>query len=1055
MSVKRKLLYLTGILILFLLAFYQKTYGQSYNFSNYTVESGLAQPQILSIYQDREGVMWFGSNEGGITKYNGRSFDYVTQKDGLPDNLIYAMVEDNKGRVLIGTNNGLSVYDGKKFRNYTTAQGLSHDRIFTIFFDSKGNTLLGTGKGISILKDSICSVYNINESLNNAAVFSIMEDSKHNIWYSTIGNGVFKENNNLVKNYKTGSGLKTDYVYSTVEKESGEIWFLTDEGIFESTAGHIEKLNIPAVLKDLTYYSHLKDEFNNIWLASSAGLVKYDGKQFRLFTQKNGLVNNNIWKIFQDRESNLWFTSRENGISKLTSERFYMFTTEDGLLFSTTDRIYQSKDSRYWIGSRQGLSVYNGKTFLNYNRKNWKINNEVTAITEDAQGRMYIGTSYGLLKYDGKSFVRIEAAEDKRGLNYIHDIYIDDNKEIWLGTKLGVAKVQNGKIEEFEISGAPQNFIYKIHKDSKGIYWLGGVGGIFKYDGTNIYHVTEKDGFGAKTVVNIIEDKNGSIWFATNLGVYRYFNGNYTVITEKDGLSSNIVQSLSIDKLGTIWVGLLNGVDKIQANSDGKYTIDHYGIDDGFLGGACMQNAILIDNHNKIWFGAEKGLMVYQPEYDKTNELEPITRIKNVQLFGQPKTDWKLFTDSVDQNNLPINLQLEHHRNYLTFNFIGVSLTAPGKVRYKWMLKGLNKDWLPESPKTEAVYSNLPPGKYEFMVIASNGDGVWNKEPVTFKFIILPPFWQTWWFYSIIATIVLSGIYSYVKIRASNIQIVKQSHIIEEKNEEIKKAYSEIAGKNKNITDSINYAQRIQQSFLTSDNILKQSLKDYFILYKPRDIVSGDFYWCFDLPDRTLIAGADSTGHGIPGAFMSLIGISLLNEISHSKKMLEPAAMLDELRRIIICALNPEQIDEGGKDGLDIALISIFKSETDEVKIHFSGGNNGLYLIASSEYNQKELLEYKGDKQPVGYYSNMKPFTQKEIIARKGDVLYMFTDGYADQFGGRKGKKFMSKQLKKTLVFISERSLQEQKQELDNTFTRWKGDLEQVDDLTVIGIRIS
>ena len=438
----------------------------------------------------------------------------------------------------------------------------------------------------------------------------------------------------------------------------------------------------------------------------------------------------------------------------------------------------------------------------------------------------------------------------------------------------------------------------------------------------------------------------------------------------------------------------------------------------------------------------------------KKNTSEPITRLKSVDLFSQKKTNWKLFTNSLIQHNLPFKLELNHDRNYLTFNFIGVSLTTPTKVRYRFMLKGLEKDWQPETSKTEAVYSNIPPGNYEFLVMASNGEGVWNKSPASFKFLIRPPLWQTWWFYSLIGLIIVIFIFSYIKIKSANNKILKQNKIIATKNDDLKQAYRVIADKNKSITDSITYAKRIQESFLSSENTLNKTLKNYFILYKPRDIVSGDFYWAFDLPDRVIIACADSTGHGIPGAFMSLIGISVLNEISHSKNIIEPALILDELRRIIICALNPEQLDSGGKDGMDIALISVFKNPgAEDVKIHFSGANNAMYII-SSQNNITELKEFKSDKQPVGFYSNMKPFTQQEITAKKGDIIYMGTDGFADQFGGEKGKKFMSKQLKKKLTTIHHLPLTEQDKILESEFQAWKGELEQVDDVTVMGIRI-
>jgi len=1063
-----KLLYPALLIVLFFSPL-KRAEAQSYNFTNFTVENGLSQPQILSVFQDTDGVMWFGTNGGGITKYDGNSYEYITDKDGLVDNVVFSIVKDKKGRILIGTNNGLSVFDGTHFKNYTTENGMSHNRVFCIFFDSKDNALLGTGKGISVFQEFVCSAFNIEEALDNAAVVSISEDSKQNLWFSTLGNGAFKFDGKISENYTTDNGLKNNYMYSVLENADNSYWFLMHEGLYEVNKKGIERIYPDNLAKDVTFYSYLKDVHNIIWISCSAGLLKYnhtaaDGKasnKFQLFTQKNGLVDNNIWRIFQDREKNLWIASKDNGLSKLASERFLMYTVKEGLALNKVNKIYQSKDGRYWIGSDRGLSVYDGNKIINYsiNLKSWEHNDEIRAITEDKDGNILIGTGYGvLIQKDGK-FKKIES-KDNTNLNSCRDILIDSKKEIWLGTNAGVAKIKDGEIKEFNKKGIPKNFVFKIYEDATGNYWFATEGGLYKYDGSVVKHFTEKDGLISKSIYNIISDSKGSLWFATGSGLFKYSNGKFSSITEKEGLSSKIIQSVAIDKNGTLWAGLPNGIDKIQIRDNGTYEISHYGVEDGFMGEGCILNSVLIDEQEKIWFGAEKGLMVYQPQYDRKNTFEPITRLKRVDLFSQ-KTDWKLFTNTLIQNNLPFNLELAYNQNYLTFNFIGVSLTTPAKVRYRFMLKGLDKDWMPETSKTEAVYSNIPPGNYEFLIIANNGEGVWNKVPVSFKFVIHPPFWQTWWFYSIIGLVVLIFIFSYVKIKSSNKKILKQNEIIEEKNIDLKQAYIQIAEKNKSITDSINYAKRIQESFLTSESTLTKTLKDYFIFYKPRDIVSGDFYWAFDLPDRVIVACADSTGHGIPGAFMSLIGISLLNEISHSKNIIDPSKILDELRRIIICALNPDRLDSGGKDGMDITLISIFKTAGPEedssngentVKIHFSGANNALYLISGN--NATNLMEYKSDKQPVGFYSNMKPFTQQEITAKKGDIIYMGTDGFADQFGGEKGKKFMSKQLKRKLSAIYNLPLKDQEKILEKEFLDWKGELDQVDDVTLIGIRI-
>ncbi len=1034
--------------------------AQTYPFNNFTVENGLSQVQVLSVFQDDDGVVWFGTNGGGITKFDGKFFENITDKEGLADNVVFCMAKDNQGRILIGTNNGLSVYDPKivsknkrnRIKNYTTRDGLSHNRILSITINNSGTATLGTAKGVSVFSNGTCVAMKINKGIDTSSVIHVLEDSKKNVWYSTLENGVFKQKEGQVKNFSTSNGLNNNMVFAVLERPNNIYWILSGEGICEIKDEEIKIIMLPKIGKTATYQCYLKDKSGNLWIGTSEGVLREDPNgSFEVYKIKNGLVDNNIWSIFQDKEENLWFASIQNGVSKLTSRRFFIYNSKDGLLFDEAKRVFQSDSNVYWAGTRNSLSKITPSGIENFTNDQMAGSADVWAITKDRDGKFLIGTTNGLCLFDGKNFKRFICRDKESRVNTVMDILVDQSGEIWLGTQAGVAKLQNGFIEPYEKLSISKNFINKIYQDNTGMIWFGTEDGLYMFDGTRVKQFTQEDGFTNKRISTIVGDKKNNIWFATGAGLFKYSKNKFTLFTAKAYNTVDEILSMAVDSKGDLWVGISNGIDKIRL-SDNTNSIRHYDLNDGFIGQACSPNAMLIDDKERIFIGTTNGLVVYQPKYDKDNINEPKLVLKSIDLFYQ-KTDWTEFSDSTNINNIPYNLELPYDKNYLTFNFIGVSLTAPGKVFYKYKLKGLDNDWR-ESNKTEASYSNIPPGTYEFMVIANNGEGVWNKEPIVFRFTINPPFWRTWWFYSIIAIIILSGIYSYLKIRAANHKILKQNEIIEEKNDALLDANKEIAEKNQNITDSINYARRIQRSFLTSEKVLDNILNDYFILFKPRDIVSGDFYQAFDMQDRTVVVCADCTGHGIPGAFMSLIGISLLNEIARSNRTYSTEEILEMLRNAIINALNPEKSEAGGKDGMDVSLISIFKNpENGKIKIHFSGANNSLVKITNT-HTDPQMEEFKGDKQPVGYYSNMKPFTHQEIFAEKGDMIYLYTDGYADQFGGLNGKKFMSKQLKSQLISICHLPLQNQREQLDNTLNAWRGRLEQVDDVTVIGVRI-
>ena len=263
-------------------------------------------------------------------------------------------------------------------------------------------------------------------------------------------------------------------------------------------------------------------------------------------------------------------------------------------------------------------------------------------------------------------------------------------------------------------------------------------------------------------------------------------------------------------------------------------------------------------------------------------------------------------------------------------------------------------------------------------------------------------------------------------------EVVRQRHIVEEKHKEI--------------TDSINYAERIQRSFLASKELLNENLKDHFVFFKPKDIVSGDFYFAEKLNNKSfLLATADSTGHGVPGAIMSLLNITSLEKAIENQD--QPSDILNTTRKIIIERLKNDGSAEGGKDGMDCSVICFdFKKK----KIIVSAANNPVWIVRGSE-----TIEIKPDKMPVGKHDKQDvSFTQQTIDIKKGDVIYTLTDGFSDQFGGSLGKKFMSKKLRELLSKNAHLPMEEQRTILENTFISWVGDLEQIDDVTLIGVRV-
>jgi serine phosphatase RsbU (regulator of sigma subunit) len=254
--------------------------------------------------------------------------------------------------------------------------------------------------------------------------------------------------------------------------------------------------------------------------------------------------------------------------------------------------------------------------------------------------------------------------------------------------------------------------------------------------------------------------------------------------------------------------------------------------------------------------------------------------------------------------------------------------------------------------------------------------------------------------------------------------------------------------KNKDITDSITYAKRIQQAILPPEKMVQELLPDSFILYKPKDIVSGDFYWVAELGNMVMFAAVDCTGHGVPGAFMSIVGQNILSQAVNEHRLSKPDQILNFLNEEVSRNLGKDEKHQI-KDGMDLALCVMSKTSR---TLEFAGAFNPLWILRGDE-----IIEIKGNKFPIGSFMDgeLKNFTRHEVKLEKGDQLYVFTDGYADQFGGPKQKKFKYKNIKKLLLDHRHESMERQKQILDNTLRDWKGDLEQIDDILVMGVRVS
>ena len=585
----------------------------------------------------------------------------------------------------------------------------------------------------------------------------------------------------------------------------------------------------------------------------------------------------------------------------------------------------------------------------------------------------------------------------------------------------------------------------------------------------------------------MLQDKSGNLWFGTyGGGVSKYDGKSFTHFTEKEGLSNNTVLSMLEDKSGNLWFGSRFGLSKLSPENkeklvffsdnvnaskeaEGKIFFKNYTYEDGFLGiGVNGGKTICEDKNGTIWIAANERLTAYHPQGEITDTVAPNIQLTSIALFNEniawvnleKKKDSTLtlgngvsvgdfeFDGITKWYCLPENLSLAYNNNYLTFNFIGITQKQSKKVKYHYKLEGIDENWSAITNRTEAPYGNLPQGKYSFKVKAMNSEGYWSNE-FNYTFTIRPPWWKTWWAYSIYGLLIIASVVFIVwwngrqlrarakelgeEVRRATVTIVKQKEIVEEKNKEI--------------TDSINYALRIQQAFLPDKKEINLSLPQSFILFKPKDIVSGDFYFFHKNTESVFIAAVDCTGHGVPGAFMSMVGSERLTDAVQQSN--NTSEILSLLNKGVKTSLKQSSKDESTRDGMDIAICSV---DTKNRIVKYAGANRPVWIIRNG---QTAVEEIKATKVAIGGLTNdAQHFDTHEIKLQQGDTFYICTDGYADQFSGKDGKKLMTRKLKEILLSIQNKSMQEQEQHLDNFVEDWKAGTEQVDDILVIGIRV-
>ena len=793
-------------------------------------------------------------------------------------------------------------------------------------------------------------------------------------------------------------------------------------------------------------------------------ILNKDLSPYLFFNERQGLVNNGVNNVFQDRENNLWIMTN-NGFSILYYGRpinkFYKRITGSKFLTVTLD-IYKNQLFAGTMGGITNLQLKNYQTaqipqnFISISENN-RLKTQVMFITHSGNNFM-ASTRDGVFYFNPSSPPQLI---DSNQLNFTGHFSKFDSTYFFNGSLYGVDifHLQNGQWKN--IGRIPlDNEVRNIAEEKKGVLFVSTQrGGIYKFIIPEYNNPTEYQKVLYDTTKGISGLGSPNIYFWKDKVLA--FDVNKILELNKDSdifqdITKEIVRFADDNDTNAIPYSLTNdylvpGKHYYGTNSLGN--ISEVFVTDSFflISNFPFRNIIstgyfqvIDDSSNKcIWFTGPSGLYNYY--YNQPQEEKPFSAFIYRVSIGKDS--------AIAFNNAPKAIQkLPYQFNAIRFDFSALFFENPEKTKYSYFLEGFDRQWSNLTDESFTKYTNLPFGTYTFMVKTTNiyGD---ESLPASFSFTILAPWYMKWWAFIIYAVIVVLFVRFLIflnvkRLKAANIKLEKT---VDERTAEIKEKNFELEEKNELITNSIHYAKKIQDAIIPSESTLQKRFPESFLYFVPRDIVSGDFFWMYTINDHeTIIALADCTGHGVPGAFMSMIGNTSLNEIVKEKKIFDPGKILQKLHMGIVNALQTHNESEVTEDGMDIIVCKI---NTKEKNITIAGANQNAFL-----YTDDNFVDFSATILSIG-----DPFANKqEVIFENNQFsftnsfkLYLSSDGYYDQFGGNENKKFTLSRFIDLLDNVRNLDIKTQKQKFHEAFEKWKAKEMQIDDVLVIGIKFT
>jgi len=1067
MILKRIATYRFALFVLFVQLFNGTLSAQSFDFKAYDSEIGLPQNYVYSIIQGKNGYLWIATGEG-LVRYDGFDFKVFTKEDSLADDFVNTLHVDREGLIWCGHKNGdLSYYKNGEFNKIVIDE--TNQKINDITEDNNGdiwaieqrNGLIRIDKEFNLTSFFGRKKYKIRNYYSLAAIspWKFLIGTSEGLYQITFSDASY----NSVEVTQI-NGIPETRINTIVPSKSGngEYWIGTeDEGFYHYQVGseeteHISdnKLCLTFNIEKETVNDIYEDQDGHLLIATkSNGVIKlfYDSTKDAYtesmnFSTINGLNVDYVTQILSDREGNYWFGTYGGGVASLVNQYFVFYNLEE--IGFKSQKVYSvlKSGNELWLGLDNGLIKHDPLCFTDFEYYDPALGvprDKVTSLYEDKNGILWVATANEGLYYRPKDelkfkpYIYTQSASGK----IINDILgVDQLLYIATSEGLYVLNTDDRTQKFYDMgNGLSHNTINFIFQDKDGIIWVGTKdNGICSLTQDKIER--HKLMQAAVNVVDMTEDMDGNKWLATkNKGILYYSVDSLKPITIKDGLKKNYCYSINCDSQNRLWVCHHVGLSCIDLETGKIRTFDHNNNMDSEF------NQVVKGEDGTLWFASSHGVVNYNPLTDVKNNVAPLLNLTSVTIDEE--------SYPTDQ---PIELPFPSDNGYynLRVDFRAISLINPEGVTYEFKIDDVGSDKTKEWTKLGKInfkeVDYLREGNHKVRIRAYNADGVGTGTPITLNISVANPFWYKAWFWMLVFIFVGFLIYVLIKFRERKLLQQKQmlQREVDSQTVVLREQKEEIERKNRDITDSINYAKKIQSSILPPIHDLMEVLPESFVYFLPRDIVSGDFYWFNRSGDHLIVCCADCTGHGVPGGFMSMIGTTILNDIFRIPDANSPADVLEKLDAEIKKLLQKSEETES-KDGMDISIVEIHLPTR---KVRLASAKRPVYLIINNE-----MTVYKGNRRSIGdslQYGAQNDFVNIEYNCSKGDTIYLFSDGYPDQFGGPLGKKFMKVGVQNLIEEIYELPSADQYNKVKTNFENWKGDLDQIDDVLFMGIKL-